>query len=736
MLYRVDFPDAVGPAIASNTAANLMAELNTYYSGMSYGMMRIAPAGGGSIITETLRLPEPSTAYDNKFETLMAAIRGVAAGAGYDYQDFDFDIVCTGSKPFLVFGAVAYVGGPGLWVGNNNFNVGVVGHEMGHNLGLPHASFWSTGDLSSIGPGRREEYGDPFDAMGVPGTSTSHFNTRFKNYLGWIPNGDAPYVTSNGLYRLKAHDDTNATGVRALQIPRAGDQNYWIEFRHAFNNRWVTNGVTFRWATPNIAENTLLIDATPGTPAGRTDSPLVIGRTFSDRCLDLHVTPIGKAGTVPEALDLVINRGPFPTNVPPVITISADMTNAATGVNVAFQANASDANGDSLAYYWDFGDGGSYGPNQPNAQFAWQFPGEYVVRCTASDMKGGTASDSVLVRIGTFSTFTVEGTVRRDGLAVEGALIKAGSRFTYTDSDGTYRLTRLIAGRQSISGALDGFSLINGGFENPVVVGPSRVGADFVAIPEDLNALTLISTGAVWKYLDTGESPPGNWVRDTYDDSGWASGRAKLGYGILDERTVVSFGTNAANRHVTTWFRRAFVVDGVSDVDYVAFRLRRDDGAVVYLNGTEIYRENMPSGVVSSATLAVGDANSVEEATYFRRLFPAGLLQVGTNIVAVEIHQVATNSPDLSFDFEITALTRNRLALRAALDISRGNTGYVLRWPSAYAGWNMLGTPAPGSTPWRAVSGTIVESNGWNNIYLPGTNSPLFLRLSRPGFCP
>ena len=70
------------------------------------------------------------------------------------------------------------------------------------------------------------------------------------------------------------------------------------------------------------------------------------------------------------------------------------------------------------------------------------------------------------------------------------------------------------------------------------MVGPNAVGADFVAIPEDLNALTLISTGAVWKYLDTGSSPAGNWMHGTYDDSAWESGTAKLGYGIGDVRTT------------------------------------------------------------------------------------------------------------------------------------------------------------------------------------------------------
>src|SRR6266542_5088905 len=114
--------------------------------------------------------------------------------------------------------ALPILGGPGMWIANSNFNVGVIGHELGHNLGLPHASFWYTAEQSVIGPGVKQEYGDIFDSMGVPGGSTSYFNTRFKNLLGWIPDSDVPMVTTNGTYRINAHDHPAASGRRALRI--------------------------------------------------------------------------------------------------------------------------------------------------------------------------------------------------------------------------------------------------------------------------------------------------------------------------------------------------------------------------------------------------------------------------------------------------------------------------------------------------------------------------------------
>ena len=54
----------------------------------------------------------------------------------------------------------------------------------------------------------------------------------------------------------------------------------------------------------------------------------------------------------------------------------------------------------------------------------------------------------------------------------------------------------------------------------------------------------LVKPGARWKYLDDGTNPGSSWRQPAYNDATWASGRAQLGYGDGDERTVVSFGAN------------------------------------------------------------------------------------------------------------------------------------------------------------------------------------------------
>ncbi|MBL8694735.1 MAG: metallophosphoesterase [Planctomycetes bacterium] len=166
----------------------------------------------------------------------------------------------------------------------------------------------------------------------------------------------------------------------------------------------------------------------------------------------------------------------------------------------------------------------------------------------------------------------------------------------------------------------------------------------------------LLARRASWRYLDTGVFPGAQWTSPSFDDSSWSVGNAQLGYGDHDETTVIGFGPDPNNKYVTSWFRKTITVANPSQ--YAAMRLRalRDDGAVIYVNGAEAARYNMPGGAVLPATLASSSIPDAGEFNYYDALIPATFFAAGANTIAVEVHQAAVNSSDLSFDMEIQGM--------------------------------------------------------------------------------
>ena len=168
----------------------------------------------------------------------------------------------------------------------------------------------------------------------------------------------------------------------------------------------------------------------------------------------------------------------------------------------------------------------------------------------------------------------------------------------------------------------------------------------------------LIPKESVWKYLDDGSNQGTLWHSPEFDDSSWEEGRAELGYGdgaSGAEGTLLSYGSVGSDKHVTTYFRRTFQVDEASEIMSIDLGLRRDDGAVVYLNGKEIWRSAMPEGEIVFDTLANDGAGGSEESIFHLKegVSPELLLE-GKNTIAVEVHQVARTSSDISFDFEFS----------------------------------------------------------------------------------
>ena len=193
---------------------------------------------------------------------------------------------------------------------------------------------------------------------------------------------------------------------------------------------------------------------------------------------------------------------------------------------------------------------------------------------------------------------------------------------------------------------------LTGGSHRLTAVGHDDAGTRYKSAPVNIAvSSTILPRGSVWKYLDNGSDQGTQWQAPSFDDSTWASGPAELGYGDGDEATVVGFGPDTSNKYVTTYFRRSFVVTNLAGYAALRINVKRDDGAVLYLNGAEAARFNMGTGAVSYATLAPNADD--DGAGFLPGVLPLNLLVEGTNYLAVEMHQTTTNSSDISFEMDV-----------------------------------------------------------------------------------
>jgi len=237
--------------------------------------------------------------------------------------------------------------------------------------------------------------------------------------------------------------------------------------------------------------------------------------------------------------------------------------------------------------------------------------------------------------------------------------------------------------------------------------------------------VSLVSTGATWRYLDTGANLGVAWRSNSFNDASWLSGPAQLGFGDGDEATAIT-----SNRQVTTYFRHAFTVNDTGAIATLTLRLLRDDGAVVYVNGAEVYRNNMPAGTIAFNTLAPNGATAAEETTFFftTNLNP-NVLVAGNNLLAVEVHQNTTTSSDLSFDLELIGLVGQ---VQPRLFIEPAGNSHVLRWQCTAAGFRLQSTTELGpSANWQDQPDSPTEDGAWRTLTLPSSGAARFYRLSQ-----
>ena len=408
----VDFPDLLGAPIAAATLEQVIdIDVNNALNEYSYSLTSMDATVSAATYTVDSDRTEyfgPKDDYDIYDEALDAYIadgnddpRSTYDTVGVYFNDIGFS-----------WAGLASVGGQKMWL-QGTTNPEVILHEFGHNYGLSHANYWvhDNSNGSSTDPadptGANEEYGDPTDVMGDGTVDEGHFHVPGKQFLGWIDGNqwqDLSTSADNSSYRIYRFDDVDATGVQGLRIAKsATSDHYWLSYRKSHNNHIAySHGAYLLWeqyTSENEDNNqSWLIDTTPGSADGKDDAPLRLGRTYTDSASDVYITVTNVSDSnSDEYIDVVVNFGPFAGNSPPAVTLSG-LTSIAARQAVLFSADATDADGDTLVYAWDFGDG-SVPSNAPSITHSWTVGGTYTVSLTVSDMKGGSTTVSQTVTV-------------------------------------------------------------------------------------------------------------------------------------------------------------------------------------------------------------------------------------------------------------------------------------------------------------------------------------------------
>ncbi len=416
---KVDFADAPGAVATDDEITVTNTAVAEFYRANSQGKTSVA----FTTLPAVLRLPREKTYY-NGFNTsddeIAEAAKTLAkqydtanGGTGaFDPDRYDRWIVLFSRITSLTFAGRAQLGGPRIKM-HGTISPGTVAHEIGHTQSLDHSHHWLPSGASAIGAGAHVEYGDIFDAMGSSGSSANnHFNAPQKAKLGYLDEAAVQAVTQTGTYRVARHDHADAAGVRGLKIV-SGDLNYeyWLEHRRfgptSFNGVQLDrlrSGVLLHWGLGRaprftLGPGTYLVDATPASAGGVSDSALRSGETFIDPDAGVTIRPLAASGDTPgEFIDVQVSFGATDGNRNPTLQAEAPTGTLRPRSNIIFNATGGDPDGDPVYYRWDFGDG-TVQPTLNNITRRFAKGGTYSLRVSAHDGKGGIASRTIPLTI-------------------------------------------------------------------------------------------------------------------------------------------------------------------------------------------------------------------------------------------------------------------------------------------------------------------------------------------------
>jgi uncharacterized repeat protein (TIGR01451 family) len=261
--------------------------------------------------------------------------------------------------------------------------------------------------------------------------------------------------------------------------------------------------------------------------------------------------------------------------------------------------------------------------------------------------------------------------------------------------------------------------------------------------------------GSTWSYHANNAAPPNDgsartWINPAYTLTGpWntgaspVNGAGKYGYALPTQPSIITClpsgrtpicTPTAGVKYTSYYFRNtvSFTATEISTTFYaIQLNLLRNDGIVVYINGTERIRDNMPGGAVAYTTLASSNiAPGATEAVSYN-LSPA-FFTSGVNTIAVEVHLSNTSNADMSFDMQVFGLGNNGTLNSSSADLNlpscsnvlfaglywgagQGTSGSNTAWITGETGCKLK---LPGAGSYTNITST--QTDYWNNTLIAG----------------
>ena len=496
-------------------------------------------------------------------------------------------------------------------------------------------------------------------------------------------------IGGNYVYRLTVTDNNTATGIDDMTVfvnkqpvPNAGvDQivKSGISTTTLSGSGTDADGtvVTYAWsfvsgpATPSITSSSA---STTGITGMSAVGNYVFRLTLTDNQ--------GAIGT--DDITVMVNQNPTANAGLDTTLFSSVSTSLLTG-------SGSDVDGTIIGYAWSLVSGPAIAsiisPSAASTSISGMTAsGTYIFRLTVTDNAGDTAFDDVNV---------IVNHVPIANAGVDQSITLPTSR------------ANLFVAANDLDGRVVSYAWSNVSGPSPVIFGSTNsvntgvwgmtVAGTYVfrvqikdnkgdSTTDDVSIVvsaaksdyaTILPFNDSWKYNDLGTDQGTLWRNVGFDDATWSSGNAEFGYGD-NPVTKIKYGLDSL-KYTTYYFRKVFNFANPSLYKGVRLNIRRDDGAVVYLNGVEVYRSNMGSGVVDFNTFAV-DATD-DGADIQTNIIPITSFVQGNNTIAVEIHQATKTSTDVTFDMELIALTSaNQTLLREPYLQMASGSEITIKW--------------------------------------------------------